>query len=122
MEAKPVQMFYFDDRTFITLCRQLERELKDLHDWSADQAFDLRLAYEKFELFLSVYLQSKGREEIDYKTGVRAEIASDVNFAIESQATSGITEEFQREKFHDAKEKLHKVIEDVIYQIRLVTI
>lgn len=122
MKIKPFEMFYFDDQVFIALCRQLEKELTGLHGWSSQHAAVLRLIYEKFELFLSVYYRSKSREGIDYKNEMREAIATDVSLAVESEATAGITEEFQREKFDDAKEKLQKVIEDVIYQVRLVTI
>lgn len=121
MEAKPFDMFYFDDQTFITLCKQLEREMADLHGWSAEHASRLRLVYEKYELFLAVYHRSKGREGIDYKSEMRQQIASSISMAIPSETTAGITEEFQREKYDDAKEKLRKVLEDMIYQVRLVT-
>lgn len=47
-------MFYFDDKTFISLCKQLRKELDILGEYSFDNAHDLRLAYQKFELFLTV--------------------------------------------------------------------
>lgn len=115
-------MFYFDDHTFIALCRQLERELKGLKEWSQDHFVELRLAYEKFELFLAVYLRSKAREDIDYKSEVRESIALDLNELLMSGDDETINSGFRKERFTDAREKLLKVIEDILYQIRIVTI
>ena len=122
MDAKKFEMFYFDDRTFIALCWQLEKELKGLKEWSGENAYDFRLVYQKFELFLAVYLQSKGRDDIDYKPDIRRQIAEDINWAVESEVSENVTSDFRSEKFSEAKTKLHKVMEDIIYQIRVVTI
>lgn len=122
MIAKQFEMFYFDDRTFIALCRQLERELKGLKEWSADNLMDLRLAYEKFELFLAVYFKSKVRDDIDYKQEVRMDIAMTLNLLSESMEDETVTSEYRKEKFSEARDHLIRVIEDLLYQIRIVTI
>jgi hypothetical protein len=122
MITKQFEMFYFDDHTFIALCRQLERELKSLKEWSADSLTDLRLAYEKFELFLSVYFRSKGRDDIDYKLEVRTEIAMALNVLSESTDDENVTPEYRKEKFTEARDNLIRVLEDLLYQIRIVTI
>jgi hypothetical protein len=121
MKTKPFEMFYFDDQTFIALCRSVEQEVKGLKDASGHNFTELRLAYEKFELFLTVYYRSKGRDDIDYKTEMRESIAMDLNLPVES-AEENVTAEYRREKFLEAREKLVKVMEDILYQIRVVTI
>jgi hypothetical protein len=118
MDAQDLEMFYFDDGTFVTLCKQLEKELKHLHEFSEENAYDLRLIYKKFELFLAVYYKSKGRNDIDYKSGSRKEIADEINLAAYSLPGEGEEHpETAKENFKDAKEKLHRVLEDVIYQV-----
>jgi hypothetical protein len=121
MIAKEFEMFYFDDKTFISLCKQIERELKLFTGYSHDNAHDLRLAYQKFELFLTVYHHSRKREDIDYKAEARIEIASDINLMSISDAggESEIAEGYYEEYFLKAKEKLERVIEDLIYQITM---
>jgi hypothetical protein len=109
MDAQDLEMFYFDDGTFVTLCKQLEKELKHLHEFSEENAYDLRLIYKKFELFLAVYYKSKGRDDIDYKSESRKEIAAEIETDEHSDDA--------KENFKDAKEKLHRVLEDVIYQV-----
>ena len=118
MDSKDLEMFYFDDRTFVALCKQLEREIKGLHEFNAENAYDLRLIYKKFELFLAVYYKSKGRDDIDYKSESRKEIAEEINLAAYSVPDDSTeSEETLKENFNDAKEKLNKVLEDVIYQV-----
>lgn len=118
MDSKDLEIFYFDDRTFVTLCRQLERELKGLHEFDPENAYALWLVYKKFELFLAVYYKSKGREDIDYKSEPRKEIAAEINLATYSLPDdSNENEEVLKRNFNDAKEKLNKVLEDVIYQV-----
>ncbi len=112
-------MFYFDDKTFISLCKQLENELKALALFSNDNANDLRLVYQKFELFLTVYHHSRKREDIDYKVDTRMEIASEINQIAESYDESEVTDDYRSEYFTSAKEKLERVIEDIIYQITM---
>lgn len=121
MKTKQFEMFYFDDQTFIGLCRGLEREIKSLKEWSSENFAELRLAYEKFELFLTVYFQSKGRDDLDYKEEIRETIAMDLSLPVEAADTEKVTAEYRREKFLDAREKLLKVIEDLLFQIRIVT-
>ena len=115
-------MFYFDDHTFVALCRQLEGELKSFKEWSQESLIDLRLAYEKFELFLAVYFQSKGRDDIDYKSEIRTEIAMALNELSVSTDEENVTLDYRKEKFTEARENLVRVIEDLLYQIRIVTI
>ncbi|HXI00288.1 MAG TPA: hypothetical protein VNI52_08455 [Sphingobacteriaceae bacterium] len=118
MDAKDLDMFYFDDRTFVTLCKQLEREIKNLHDFNDENAYDLRLIYKKFELFLAVYYKSKGRDDIDYKAESRKEIAAEINLAAFSVCDDQAEHsETPKENYKDAKEKLNRVLEDVIYQV-----
>ena len=118
MVSRDLEMFYFDDKTFVTLCRQLESEIKSLHDYTAESAYDLRLIYKKFELFLAVYYNSKGRDDLDYKPESRKEIAEEINLAAYSVPDEGgENEEVLKDNFRDAKEKLNKVLEDVIYQV-----
>lgn len=112
-------MFYFDDKTFICLCKQLEKELKTLSEFSGDNAHDLRLAYQKFELFLTVYHHSRKREDIDYKSDLRLEIASEINMMLEDYEAEEISEDYRNEHFLNAKEKLETVMEDLIYQITM---
>ena len=119
MVTKEFEMFYFDDKAFINLCKQIEKEIKALLLYTHDNAYDLRLAYQKFELFLSVYHHSRKREDIDYKTDTRIEIASDINQMSEHDESAEITEEYHSEHFQNAKEKLERTIEDLIYQITM---
>ncbi|MEJ6982356.1 hypothetical protein WG906_17965 [Pedobacter sp. P351] len=119
MITKEYEMFYFDDKTFITLCKQIEREIKAMPGHTNDNINDLRLAYQKFELFLTVYYQSCKREDIDYKTDLRLEIVSDINQMSEQDETGEITKDFYTEHFLNAKDKLGRVIEDIIYQITI---
>ena len=70
-------------------------------------------------LFLTVYFRSRKREDIDYKTDVRLEIASDINQMSEQDDNSEITDDYYSEHFLNAKEKLEQVIEDLIYQITM---
>lgn len=119
MVTKEFEMFYFDDKTFISLCKQLENELKALALFSNDNANDLRLVYQKFELFLTVYHRSRKREDIDYKVDTRMEIASEINQIAESYDESEVTDDYRSEYFTSAKEKLERVIEDIIYQITM---
>ncbi|MBC7913755.1 MAG: hypothetical protein H7Y07_06490 [Pyrinomonadaceae bacterium] len=119
MVTKEFEMFYFDDKTFINLCKQLEKEIKTLTLFTSDNANDLRLAYQKFELFLSVYHHSRKRDDIDYKTETRMEIAAELNQLIESDPSIEINEEYQSENFYSAKDKLDHVMEDLIYQIAM---
>jgi hypothetical protein len=119
MLTKEFEMFYFDDKTFISLCNQIERETKAMQVYTHDNAHDLRLAYQKFELFLSVYFRSRKREDIDYKTDLRVEIALDINQMSEQDDTGEITDDYYSEHFLNAKEKLEQVIEDLIYQITM---
>ena len=119
MLTKGFEMFYFDDKTFISLCKQIERETKDMQSYTHDNAHDLRLAYQKFELFLSVYFRSRKREDIDYKTDLRLESASDINQMSEHDDNGEITEDYYSEHFLNAREKLERVIEDLIYQITI---
>ena len=117
MVTKEFEMFYFDDKTFICLCKQLEAELKMLDDYSGENAHDLRLVYQKFELFLTVYYRSRKREDIDYKLPTRLEIAEEINLSTESESSSEINSDYYRDNFLNAKEKLERVMEDLIYQI-----
>lgn len=118
MDAKDLEMFYFDDRTFVTLCTQLEKEIKGLHEFTDENAYDLRLIYKKFELFLAVYYKSTGRDDIDYKAELRREIAAEINLAAYSvPGDRDEPGETPKENFKDAKEKLNRVLEDVIYQV-----
>ncbi len=119
MKTKQFEMFYFDDQTFIALCRGLERDIKNLKEWSAHNFTELRLAYEKFELFLAVYYQSKGRDDLDDKPEIRESIAMDLSMPLESG--ENVTPEYRREKFLEAREQLLKVLEDLLFQIRIVT-
>lgn len=119
MITKEYEMFYFDDKTFISLCKQIEREIKSMLVYTHDNAHDLRLAYQKFELFLTVYYRSTKRDDIDFKTDLRIEIASDINQMSEQDDSGEITEEYYSEHFFNAKEKLEHVIEDLIYQITM---
>lgn len=119
MTVKEFEMFYFDDKTFISLCKQIEGEIKDLPDYTHDNAHDLRLAYQKFELFLTVYYRSRKREDIDYKVDTRVEIAADLNKMVEEDTNAEITEDYHSEYFQNAREKLERVIEDLIYQITM---
>ncbi|HEY0054222.1 MAG TPA: hypothetical protein VGB63_02600 [Pedobacter sp.] len=119
MIIKEFEMFYFDDKTFISLCKQLEKELKTLVTYSSDNGHDLRIAYQKFELFLTVYHHSRKREDIDYKTDVRMEIATDINRMSEDIDESTISEDYRSEHFTNAKENLERVMEDLIYQITM---
>ena len=119
MVTKEFEMFYFDDKTFISLCKQLERELKAFTGYTTDNAHDLRLAYQKFELFLTVYHHSRKRKDIDYKADLRMEIASDINLMAENDQDAEITDDYRTEHFINAKEKLERVMEDLIYQITM---
>jgi hypothetical protein len=119
MLTKEFEMFYFDDKTFISLCKQIEREIKGMQIYTHDNAHDLFLACQKFELFLSVYFRSEKREDIDYKTDLRLEIASDINQMSEHDDSGDITEDYYSEHFLNAKDKLERVIEDLIYQITI---
>jgi phosphoribosylanthranilate isomerase len=119
MVTKEFEMFYFDDKTFVSLCKQLEKELKTMTLFTGDNAHDLRLAYQKFELFLTVYHHSRKREDIDYKTETRMEIASEINHMSEGNEEAEITEDYRSEHFLNAKEKLERVMEDLIYQITM---
>ena len=121
MKTKQFEMFYFDDQTFIALCRSLEREIRSLKDWSSENFAELRLAYEKFELFLAVYFQSTSRQELDYKTETRESIAMDLSLPVGAGDSDHVTAEYRREQFLDAREKLLRVIEDLLFQIRIVT-
>jgi hypothetical protein len=112
-------MFYFDDKTFISLCKQLEKELKSLLTYSNDNGNALRLAYQKFELFLTVYHHSRKREDLDYKSESRIEVAADLNLMSENDDSGEISEDYFTEHFLNAKEKLERVIEDLIYQITM---
>ena len=118
MDAQDLEMFYFDDKTFVTLCKQLENEIKSLHEFTEENAYDLRLIYKKFELFLAVYYKSKGRDDIDYKSETRREIAAEINLAAYSiPEENNESDDTAKENFKDAKEKLNRVLEDVIYQV-----
>jgi hypothetical protein len=119
MITKEFEMFYFDDKTFIALCKQLERELKLMLTYTHDNAHDLRLAYQKFELFLTVYHHSRKREDIDYKTDSRIEIAGELNQMSEAFDETIINDDYRSEHFLNAKEKLERVMEDLIYQITM---
>ena len=119
MMIKEFEMFYFDDKTFISLCKQLEKELKTFVTYSSDNAHDLRIAYQKFELFLTVYHHSRKREDIDYKTELRMEIATDINHMSEDIDESNISDDYRSEHFTNAKENLERVMEDLIYQITM---
>ena len=103
MVTKEFEMFYFDDKTFICLCKQLEAELKMLDDYSGENAHDLRLVYQKFELFLTVYYRSRKREDIDYKLPTRLEIAEEINLSTESESSSEINSDYYRDNFLNAK-------------------
>jgi hypothetical protein len=116
---KEFEMFYFDDKTFISLCKQLEHELKGYLTYTNDNAHDLRLAYQKFELFLTVYHHSRKREDIDYKKELRMEVASDINHMSEEINDGNITDDYRAEHFKNAKDKLERVMEDLIYQITM---
>jgi hypothetical protein len=119
MAIKEFEMFYFDDKTFISLCKQLEKEIRTFTGFSGDNAHDLRLAYQKFELFLTVYHHSRKREDIDYKPELRMEIAAEINQLKETEQSGDLTDEYQSEHFLSAKEKLERVMEDLIYQITM---
>ena len=119
MVTKEFEMFYFDDKTFISLCKQLERELKAFTVYTTDNAHDLRLAYQKFELFLTVYHHSRKREDIDYKTDLRMEIATDINLMAEQDQEAEISDDYRTEHFLNAKDKMERVMEDLIYQITM---
>lgn len=115
-------MFYFDDKTFISLCKQLEKELKTLTLFTNDNAHDLRLAYQKFKLFLTVYHHSRKREDIDYKADARMEVATEINQLNEGSEEVEITEEYRSEHFLNAKHKLERIMEDLIYQITMLNL
>jgi hypothetical protein len=117
MISKDLEMFSFDDETFVALCRQLEYEIKGLDEYNAKNAYDLRLIYKKFELFLAVYYNSKGRDDLDYKSEPRKEIAEEVNLAAYSVPHDNGESEEVLNNFKDAKETLNRVLEDVIYQV-----
>lgn len=117
MVTKEFEMFYFDDKTFIGLCKQIERELKSLEDYSNDNAHNLRLEYQKFELFLTVYYRSRKREDIDYKQETRLEIAAEINQIVEQDTEAEISEDYYSEHFLNARDKLERVIVDLVYQI-----
>lgn len=119
MTIKEFEMFYFDDKTFISLCKQLEKELKTLIGYSNANAYDLRLVYQKFELFLSVYYHSRKRDDIDYKTELRIETAVAINQLYEHDETAEITEEYYSEHFLTARHNLERIMEDFIYQITM---
>lgn len=119
MVTKEFEMFYFDDKTFISLCKQLEHELKAFTHFSSDNAHDLRLAYQKFELFLTVYHHSRKREDIDYKVEARMETATEINLMSETSVDAEITDDYRSDHFLNAKEKLERVMEDLIYQITM---
>ena len=119
MVVKEFEMFYFDDKTFVGLCKQIENELRSAVDYSTDNAHILRLAYQKFELFLTVYYRSRKREDIDYKEETRLDIATEINLISEQDTESEISEEYYSEHFLNAKEKLERVIEDLVYQITM---
>ena len=118
MVSQDLEMFYFDDKTFVTLCKQLENELGGLAEYTAENAYDLKLIYKKFELFLAVYYKSKARDDIDYKSDTRKEIAAEINLAAYSVPDENSeNEDTLRDNFKHAREKLKKVLEDVIYQV-----
>lgn len=119
MVTKEFEMFYFDDKTFISLCKQLENELKASTLFSNDNANELRLVYQKFELFLTVYHHSRKREDIDYKVDTRLEIATEINQMSEGRGEPEVSDDYRSEYFSSAKEKLERVIEDIIYQITM---
>lgn len=100
MVTKEFEMFYFDDKTFISLCKQLENELNYTLAYTHDNAQDLRLIYQKFELFLTVYYRSRKREDIDYKTDTRKEIATEINYLSEQDTSEAeITDDFTKNTF-----------------------
>ncbi len=68
--------------------------------------------------FLTVYHHSRKRDDIDYKKELRMEIASDINQMSEGLDTD-ISDDYRSEHFTVAKEKLERVIEDLIYQITI---
>ena len=119
MVIKEFEMFYFDDKTFVGLCKQLEKELKSFVSYTSDNAHDLRLAYQKFELFLTVYHHSRKRENIDYKKELRMEIATEINQMSEDTDEAAINDDYRSEHFTNAKENLERVMEDLIYQITM---